>query len=150
MLTGDAISPFYHEHTSSDSSHDSWDFTILVPNNTKKSRLIEFSLKNVFTESDSNFFVFQNYEVRFSGFFYLILKRSFPRSFEFWDGLELSILKNSKNKHKQRKIQKPGIPLPMGTRPGSIKWQNTPEINELEFSKTFLKIWASNFEKQRS
>ena len=38
----------------------------------------------------------------------------------------------------------------MGTPHESPKSQNTPEMNELEFTKTFLKIWASNFENQKS
>ena len=38
----------------------------------------------------------------------------------------------------------------MGTRRGNPKTQKTPEMNELEFAKTFLKIWASNFEKHKS
>ena len=28
----------------------------------------------------------------------------------------------------------------MGTHPGSPKWQNTPEMNELQLAKSFLKI----------
>ena len=35
---------------STDCSHVSWDFSMLVPNITKKSRLIDFFQKNVFTE----------------------------------------------------------------------------------------------------
>ena len=33
---------------------------------------------------------------------------------------------------------------------GCPKSQKTPEMNELETDKTFLKIWAHNFEKQKS
>ena len=54
-----------------------------------------FSQKYVYGDG-SNFFVFQNNEVRFSGFIYLIPKRSFPRSFAFRDGLGLSTLKMPK------------------------------------------------------
>ena len=78
---------------------------MLVPNNTKKSRLIEFSHKKCVYGNGSNFFVFQNYGTRFSGFCYLFLKRSFPGSFEFWDGLGLYISKNIKNKSKKSKIE---------------------------------------------
>ena len=46
--------------------------------------------------------------------------------------------------------EKSGIPKLMGTRLGNPKTSNTPEMNELELAKTFLKIWASNFEKQKS
>ena len=42
----------------------------------------------------------------------------------------------------------PGIPqwYPLGW----LRSQKTPEMNELEPDKTFLKIWAHNFEKQKS
>ena len=131
---------------STDSSHESWDLSMLVPNNTKKSRLIEFSHKKCVYGNDSNFFVFQYYGKRFSGFCCLFLKRSFPGSFEFWDGLERCVAKYTKNFENQ----KSGIAMLMGTRPGSPKWQKTPEMNELQLAKYFLKFWASNFEKQKS
>ena len=79
---------------STDSSHDSWDFSMLVPNNTKKSRLIEFSHKKCVYGNGSNFFVFQNYGTSFSGFCYLFLKRSFPGSFEFLGWFRAVYIKN--------------------------------------------------------
>ena len=33
---------------------------------------------------------------------------------------------------------------------GCLKKENTPEMNELERDKKILKIWAYNFEKQKS
>ena len=91
--------------TMSTRNYISWDFSILMPYNTKKSRFIEiFSQKCVY-EDGSNFFVFQNYGTSFSGFCYLFLKRSFPGSFEFWDGLELYISKITKNKPKKSKTK---------------------------------------------
>ena len=38
----------------------------------------------------------------------------------------------------------------VGYVPGASKSQKTPEMNELESNKIPLKIWASNFEKQKS
>ena len=38
----------------------------------------------------------------------------------------------------------------VGYVPGASKSQKTPEMNELESDKIPLKIWASNFEKQKS
>ena len=42
-------------------------------------------MKKITRSNCSNFFVFQSYELRFSGIFCLDLKRPFPGSFEFWD-----------------------------------------------------------------
>ena len=50
------------------SSYTSWDFSIFVSNNTKKSRFIEISSHKCVHGNGSNFFVFENYEIRFSGF----------------------------------------------------------------------------------
>jgi len=66
---------------------------------------LKFLTKKCVYGNDSNFFVFQNYGTSFSGFCYLFLKRSFPGSFEFWDGLGLYISKNTKNKSKKSKIE---------------------------------------------
>ena len=38
----------------------------------------------------------------------------------------------------------------MNTIPEILKWQNTSEMNVSEQDKKVLKIWASNFEKQKS
>ena len=80
---------------------------MLVPNNTKKSRLIEFSHKKCVYGNGSNFFVFENYGISFSGFLHLLLKRSFPGSFDFWDGLGWYIPKKILKiiqKNRKRKI----------------------------------------------
>ena len=69
------------------SSYTGWDFSIFVSNNTKKSRFIEISSHKCVHGNGSNFFVFENYGISFSGFLNLLLKRSFPGSFDFWDGL---------------------------------------------------------------
>ena len=89
--------------TWTNSSHTSWDFSIFVSNNTKKSRFIDiFSQKCVYADG-SNFFVSENYWISFSDFLDVLLKRSFPESFVFWNGLELYIQKNTKNIRKNRK-----------------------------------------------
>ena len=38
----------------------------------------------------------------------------------------------------------------IGTLLGWSRSQKTPEMNELETNNIFLKIWAHNFEKQKS
>ena len=87
------------------SSYTSWDFSIFVSNNTKKSRFIEISSHKCVHGNGSNFFVFENYGISFSGFLNLLLKRSFPGSFDFWDGLGWYIPKNTKNNPKKSKTK---------------------------------------------
>ena len=70
-----------------------------------KSRFIDiFSQKCVYGDG-SNFFVTENYWIIFSDFLDVILKRSFPESFVFWDGLELYIPKITKKYSKKSKTK---------------------------------------------
>ena len=86
------------------SSYTSWDSSILISNNTKKSRFIEISSHKCVHGNGSNFF-FENYGISFSGFLNLFLKRSFPVSFGFRDSLGWYIPKNTKNNSKKSRTE---------------------------------------------